>query len=97
MSKAPNFLKLMFIVPFLVCCSEKKNPQIHTFKPKVFTEMEVTIPDVYEPLCDTIETVIDSTEFGRKGRTKLELRLIFTDTSSFLNLKLFTKNGRNGL
>lgn len=79
---------------FMIGCSEQPKTEKAIRNEKAITKTEkMEITEHPEPFCDTMETIIDSTSFGKRGRTKLELRLIFTDTNSFLNLRLLMKNG----
>lgn len=96
--QSKSFLKnsfyLLMISSLLWMICQCKNGTRHTQQEKVpITEIDdsAVVENVVELYIDTLEVFVDSTSFGVKGKTKIELRRIDTDTSSTIHLRLFTK------
>lgn len=88
------FAMLLLSVGFISHCTNSESKAFDSNKQATEKSDSGLAKEFFEPYIDTLEVFIDSTDFGLKGKTKIELRRIGTEDDVTVHVRMFSlKNG----
>lgn len=88
------FAMLLLSVGFISHCTLSGSNALDVNERAIEKSDSVVEKEIFEPYIDTLEVFVDSTNFGRKEKTRIELRRIGTEDDVTVHLRMFSlKNG----